>query len=188
MTARPGVPYAGLVTRSLALGIDLLAINAAIAVIGAVISLVASMLNLGDLEADTLVVAALLGAWWLLVSTYLVLFWTLVGQTPGMSLMHLRVVARDGRRPGLVQSIVRLGGMVLAAIPLMAGYALILFDDRRQGLQDKLARTFVLYVPEEVELEVEVELGSASIDSDGARLHLPVDRAVVRDLPGRGGL
>ena len=83
---------------------------------------------------------------------------------------------------------VRLAGMVLAAIPLMAGYALILFDDRRQGLQDKLARTVVLYVPEEVELELEVEVGSASIDSDGARLHLPVDRAVVRDLPGRGGL
>ena len=185
MTARPGVPYAGLVTRSLALGIDLLAINAAIAVIGAVISLVASMLNL-DLDADTVVVAALLGAWWLLVGSYLVLFWTLVGQTPGMSLMHLRVVARDGGRPGLVQSIVRLGGMVLAAIPLMAGYALILFDDRRQGLQDKLARTVVLYVPEEA--EVELEPGSASIDGDGARLHLPVDRAVVRDLPGRGGL
>ena len=155
VTARPGVPYAGLVTRSLALGVDLLAINAAIGVIGAVIGLVASMLNLGDLNPDALVVAALLGAWWLLVSSYLILFWTLVGQTPGMSLMHLRVVARDGRRPGLGQSIVRLVGMVLAAIPLMAGYALILFDDRRQGLQDKLARTFVLYVPEEAELELE---------------------------------
>ena len=186
MTATPDVPYAGLVTRSLALGVDLLAINAAIGVIGAVIGLVASMLNLGDLNADAVVVAALLGAWWFLVSAYLILFWTLVGQTPGMSLMHLRVVARDGGRPRLGQSMVRLAGMVLAAIPLMAGYALILFDDRRQGLQDKLARTFVLYVPEEA--EVELDPGSASLDRDGARLHLPVDRAVVRDLPGRGGL
>ena len=41
MTATPAVPYAGLVTRSLALGVDLLAINAAIGVIGAVIGLVA---------------------------------------------------------------------------------------------------------------------------------------------------
>ena len=141
MTARPGVPYAGLVTRSLALGVDLLAINAAIGVIGAVIGLVASMLNLGDLDPDAVVVAALLGVWWLLVSSYLILFWTLVGQTPGMSLMHLRVAARDGGRPRLGQSMVRVVGMVLAAIPLMAGYALILFDDRRQGLHDKLART-----------------------------------------------
>jgi uncharacterized RDD family membrane protein YckC len=37
-------------------------------------------------------------------------------------------------------------GMWLAAIPLMAGYALILFDDRRQGLHDKLAGTFVRHV------------------------------------------
>ena len=157
MTERPGVPYAGLVTRSLALGIDLLAINAAIGLIGAVIALVTSMLNLGELNADAVVVAALLGVWWLLVGSYLVLFWTLVGQTPGMSLMHLRVAARDGRRPGLGQSIVRLVGMVLAAIPLMAGYALILFDDRRRGLHDKLAHTVVLYVPEEAEVELELE-------------------------------
>jgi uncharacterized RDD family membrane protein YckC len=155
VTAQPSVPYAGAVTRSLALGVDLLAINAAIGVIGAVIGLVASMLNLGDLDPDAVVVAALLGAWWLLVSAYLILFWTLVGQTPGMSLMHLRVAARDGARPGLGQSMVRLAGMLLAAIPLMAGYALILFDDRRQGLHDKLARTIVLYVPEDAEVELE---------------------------------
>jgi hypothetical protein len=45
--------------------------------------------------------------------------------------------------------------MVLAAIPLMAGYALILFNDRRQGFHDKLARTTVIYVPEEVDAELD---------------------------------
>jgi uncharacterized RDD family membrane protein YckC len=175
VTARQGVPYAGLVTRSLALGVDLLAINAAIGVIGAIIGLVASMLNLGDLNPDALVVAALLGVWWLLVSSYLILFWTLVGQTPGMSLMHLRVAARDGGRPKLGQSLVRLVGMVLAAIPLMAGYALILFDDRRQGFHDKLARTTVLYMPEEVELDPESEVvqpDAAARSAASARLSL----------------
>jgi len=175
VTTQPSVPYAGAVTRSLALGVDLLAINAAIGVIGAVIGLVASMLNLGDLDPDAVVVAALLGAWWLLVSAYLILFWTLVGQTPGMSLMHLRVAARDGARPGLGQSMVRLAGMVLAAIPLMAGFALILVDDRRQGLHDKLARTIVLYVPEEAEVELEppvVQPDSAVRSAANARLSL----------------
>ena len=175
MTARPAVPYAGAVTRSLALGSTCWRSTRRSAVIGAVIGLVASMLNLGDLDPDAVVVAALLGAWWLLVGAYLILFWTLVGQTPGMSLMHLRVVARDGRRPGLGQSMVRLVGMVLAAIPLMAGYALILFDDRRQGLQDKLARTFVLYVPEEAELELEppvVQPEAAMRSAASARLSL----------------
>jgi uncharacterized RDD family membrane protein YckC len=36
--------------------------------------------------------------------------------------------------------------MVLAAIPLFAGFLLILFDGRRRGLQDLLARTIVVYV------------------------------------------
>jgi uncharacterized RDD family membrane protein YckC len=173
VNASPGVPYAGAVTRSLALGADLLGINAAIALIGAVIGLVASALNLGDLELDAWVVAALLGAWWLIVSAYLILFWTLVGQTPGMSLMRLRVARGDGGRPRLGQSVVRLVGMVLAAIPLMAGYALILFDERRQGLHDKLARTFVLYVPHEVEVELEplvVQPDAAARSAAGARL------------------
>ena len=39
----------------------------------------------------------------------------------------------------------RLVGMVLAAIPLCAGFLLILVDDRRRGLQDVLARTVVRY-------------------------------------------
>ena len=101
-----------------------------------------------------MVVAALVGAWWLVLGTYLVTFWTLVGQTPGMRVMHLRVT-HDGRRPRLARSLLRAVGMVLAAIPLMAGYALILFDERRQGLQDKLAHTTVVYVPEDVEVELD---------------------------------
>ena len=109
----------------------------------------------------------------MIVGTYLIVFWTLVGQTPGMRVMRLRVVTRDGGRPRLGQSVVRVVGMVLAAIPLMAGYALILFDDRRQGLQDKLARTYVLYVPEEAELEPPVVQPEAAVRSaPNARLSL----------------
>ena len=48
------------------------------------IGLVASALSLGDLDLNAAVVAALLGAWWLIVSAYMIVFWTLVGQTPGM--------------------------------------------------------------------------------------------------------
>jgi len=39
---------------------------------------------------------------------------------------------------------VRLGGMILAAIPLLAGFFIVLFDDRRRGLHDRLARTVVI--------------------------------------------
>ncbi len=38
--------------------------------------------------------------------------------------------------------------MILAAIPLLAGYFMVLFDDRRRGLHDRLARTVVVDAPE----------------------------------------
>ena len=45
-------------------------------------------------------------------------------------------------------AIVRLAAMALAALPLFAGFLLILVDDRRRGLQDRLARTVVVYAPD----------------------------------------
>jgi hypothetical protein len=38
--------------------------------------------------------------------------------------------------------------MVLAALALFAGYALIVFDSRRRGLQERLARTLVVEAPQ----------------------------------------
>jgi uncharacterized RDD family membrane protein YckC len=40
--------------------------------------------------------------------------------------------------------VVRCIGLLLAALPLFAGYLLILFDRRRRGFQDRLARTVVV--------------------------------------------
>jgi hypothetical protein len=43
---------------------------------------------------------------------------------------------------------------VIAAIPLFAGYLLILVDDRRRGLNDRIAGTVVEFVENEDELKV----------------------------------
>jgi uncharacterized RDD family membrane protein YckC len=43
---------------------------------------------------------------------------------------------------------VRLGALVLAVIPLFAGLLPILVDPRRRGLQDMLAGTVVVAVPD----------------------------------------
>ena len=60
--------------------------------------------------------------------------------------MGVRVVcARSDGPVSLRAALVRLVGMLLAAIPLFAGFLLILVDDRRRGLQDRLARTVVRY-------------------------------------------
>jgi hypothetical protein len=43
--------------------------------------------------------------------------------------------------------VVRCIGVVLAALPLFAGFVPILFDSRRRGFQDWLARTTVVEAP-----------------------------------------
>jgi uncharacterized RDD family membrane protein YckC len=130
-------PYAGIVSRAVALAIDAATLTVGFAVASAVFGLILSLF--------TAVGAAAL--WSLVVAGYFVLSWTLAGETPGMRLMALRVIDRRGDPPGLGQALVRLAGMILAAIPFFAGYLLILVDDRRRGLQDMLAGTTVVYVP-----------------------------------------
>ena len=83
--------------------------------------------------------------WLVWAVAYFVTFWSTTGQTPGNRLLRIKVVrARDGGVPRPRQSLIRFVGLTLAAIPLGAGFLPILFDDRRRGLQDMLARTVVI--------------------------------------------
>jgi uncharacterized RDD family membrane protein YckC len=139
--------YAGLVTRSVAFFTDLVVINAIAFAIGVGAGLVASVLSANDLKVGFDEVLAAIGGLTLLASVYLVAFWTLLGQTPGMWLMHLAVLPVRGERVGLFRAVLRLVGLVVAGLPLGLGFLWILVDDRRQGWQDKLARTIVVYAP-----------------------------------------
>ena len=62
-----------------------------------------------------------------------------------MRALGIDVTACDGTRLTVGRSLLRLVGMVLAAIPLFAGYLLILLRDDRRGLHDLLARSVVRY-------------------------------------------
>jgi uncharacterized RDD family membrane protein YckC len=60
-------------------------------------------------------------------------------------MLGIRVVdAATGEPISGRRALLRLGGVVLAAIPLCAGFLLILVDRRRRGLQDLIARTVVI--------------------------------------------
>ena len=139
-------PYAGLVSRAVALAIDAVALTIGFAVASGVLGLILSLFTAVEVSSP----GAVLGAaamWSLVVGGYFVLFWTLTGETPGMRLMALRVIDRDGGPLGFGQALLRLVGAILAAIPFFAGYLLILVDDRRRGLHDMIAGTTVVYAP-----------------------------------------
>ena len=139
-------PYAGLVSRTVALAIDAAALTIGFAIASGVLGLILSLFTAVEVSSP----GAVLGAaamWSLVVGGYFVLFWTLTGETPGMRLMALRVINRDGDPLGFGQALLRLIGAILAAIPFFAGYLLILVDDRRRGLHDMIAGTTVIYAP-----------------------------------------
>lgn len=79
----------------------------------------------------------------LLAGLYFVVFWTLVGRTPGMLVLGMKIVTGDGRRPGFVRSLIRYIGYFISAILFCLGFIWIGIDARKQGWHDKLAGTFV---------------------------------------------
>ena len=139
-------PYAGFATRAVGLVVDIVIIDVVTVVGAAIASLVLSTIIPGDVSLD-LPAALAAGAVWLIsVGGYFVGFWALVGRTPGMRLMRLEVRAADGGDVSFARALLRFVGLVVAAIPFGLGFLLALVDDRRQGLQDKIGRTVVLYV------------------------------------------
>ncbi len=141
------VPYAGIATRAVGLAIDVLLAQIIFLTGAALVGLVASLVS--DLRPEWLVAALAVTGWTLVSGTYFVLFWTAAGQTPGMRLMRLRVSDHHGRPPSLGRSVVRFFGLLLAIVPLFAGFLPVLFDNRRRALQDFMAGTTVLYVDRE---------------------------------------
>jgi len=137
--------YAGIATRAVALAADAALSTVLYMSVVGVAALVASLV--GGLRPEWLVGALLACGWFLIAGSYFVLFWSTAGQTPGMRLLRLRVRtgAADGDPPSIGRSFVRLVGLVLAIVPLFAGFIPVLFTDRRRGLPDALAGTVVVY-------------------------------------------
>jgi uncharacterized RDD family membrane protein YckC len=148
MTFRPRraerPPQAGVISRGLAFLVDGVIVNGVLAVASAILTLFfVQVLNDDQVPTPALLVGA--AAWILLGSLYLVGFWELVGQTPGMRLLGLRLKVADGGVPTGRQARLRLAWLVLSVIPLGAGLLAILFDDRRRGWQDRRSQTEVIY-------------------------------------------
>lgn len=138
--------YAGLMTRVIAFIADAVIINLIALLVEAGAAVAIALFHLPKhVTAILVVIGGIAYVVWTIA--YFVTFWSATGQTPGARLMQIRLSTADGDRVGLRRGFWRCFGMVLAALPLFAGYLLILVDGRRRGLQDRLARTLVLHAP-----------------------------------------
>jgi uncharacterized RDD family membrane protein YckC len=135
---------AGALTRGLALGLDLLIVNLAFSGLAAIAALIGSFFSGDGNGVSGFALAVGSAAWIGLGSFYLVAFWSLAGQTPGMRFFGIRLGV-EGRGLAPRRSLRRLLGLFLAAIPFGLGFLGILTDERRRGWQDRLAGVDVLY-------------------------------------------
>ncbi len=136
--------YQGLVTRAIAFAIDAAIINLIALVVGVGVGLALSILSISD-TAQTVLLACGGAAFVVWTVAYFAVFWSTTGQTPGNRLMRIRVCGAEDRAVlSLRRSLVRFGALLLAALPLFAGFLTVLVDDRRRGLHDMLAGTVVV--------------------------------------------
>ena len=121
--------YEGLVTRGIAFAIDAAIIDLVAILVAGAVALALSVLSVSKDSLDTILIAAG-GALFLAWSVgYFVTFWSTTGQTPGSRVMRITVrTADDGDVLGPGRAAIRFAGLVLAAIPLLAGFVPILFD------------------------------------------------------------
>jgi uncharacterized RDD family membrane protein YckC len=149
-TAEPAAAdYTGLVTRAIGFGIDAVIIDLAAILVVAIVALALTLFKVPS-RIDTALAALAAAVFIVWGAAYFVAFWSTTGQTPGARTMRFRVLAPGAKRGHLSprRALLRVLAMILAAIPLLAGYFMVLFDDRRRGLHDRLARTVVVDAPD----------------------------------------
>ncbi|HEX5621422.1 MAG TPA: RDD family protein [Solirubrobacteraceae bacterium] len=155
--------YAGLATRTVAFAVDAAVINVVAWGVAGVVALGLSLLKVPhDVVTVLAAIGAVIAVGWSIA--YFAFFWSSTGQTPGNRLLAIRVMPARGTEPLHVgRAVVRVLCLPLAAIPLCAGFLMILVDSQRRALQDRLVGTVVVYVREPEVVPKEVAAHSAKV-------------------------
>jgi uncharacterized RDD family membrane protein YckC len=143
--------YAGAFSRMLAIAIDAGVVYGSLLLLSAAVALLFSAFTKGDEHASTAILAAGASAWALIAGTYLVVFWSGAGRTPGMSFLAIRMLSGDGSPVQPRQAIRRLVWMPISALPLFLGFRGVLSDQERRGWPDRRAGTLVCYADPELD-------------------------------------
>lgn len=138
---------AGISTRALAKGIDLLFLSVLVLPIGFVTYQVLGLLSLSNSEISSII----LGIFWVFIAFVPVLYFTVTeywfkGQTLGKRLFRLRVISDDGRNPSFSAIFLR---NILQLIDLLPGFyfigmVAIFIHHQEKRIGDMVAGTLVI--------------------------------------------
>jgi uncharacterized RDD family membrane protein YckC len=82
---------------------------------------------------------------WVLLPAAVVLFWRFRGGTPGKMVVGAEIVDADSfGPPSNLQLVIRYVGYFISTIVFCLGFFWIIWDGRKQGWHDKLAKTVVV--------------------------------------------
>lgn len=150
MTAEPPAEslaghYAGPVSRLAAYAADAFLVSSTY---GLLLSLVAVLWQLIDHE--DLQLPAENSRWWLVGLgiwgfVYFAGSWALAAKTPGMAILGVRVVNRDGSPLSVGHAVVRALALPLSFIPVFLGLIGVVIGRERRALHDVIAGTTVVY-------------------------------------------
>jgi uncharacterized RDD family membrane protein YckC len=132
---------AGAASRGLAMLIDGVFVNLAFTAFVALVTLVANAFGGNGEGGSGLVIAVGSTAWLSFGAVYLLGFWSLAGQTPGMRFVGIRL----GERLSLGRSVKRLLGLGLSVLTFGLGFLGVVFGERRRAWEDRLADAEVVY-------------------------------------------
>jgi len=134
---------AGLATRLVAAAIDVGLLFAAYSLASGVLASVISFAFGRQLSLAAVIVLTALG--FLVTGAIFSGFWALVGQTPGMRFLSIRLTHHGTRDITLGVASRRFFAVILSIIPLGLGFLAVLRDPSRRAWHDRLTGTEVVY-------------------------------------------
>ncbi len=136
--------YAGFWIRALAYLIDSVLLITVQTALSLLINLTIGMLGIATEEDPAITtIIWLFGA--VLSISYAVFFTGYCGQTPGKMALRIKVIRTDGSPVSYGRAALReVLGKFISSILLGIGYLMVAFDNRKQGLHDKIADTYVI--------------------------------------------